>query len=120
MSKQRAMEPEGQKSRAVEPEGHKARVGGDGGDDVEGHVMASRATEPEGFVRSRNAGGPDDFSRSRLSRSREDSGEDDTEGHNLLSNPLLGQQLARAREQEIQRSLRAREAREEASRPHKK
>ena len=45
--------------------------------------------------------------------------DDDTEGH-MLGNPLLNQQLARAREQDIQRNLRAQEARSEASRPHKK
>ena len=37
-----------------------------------------------------------------------------------MGNPLLNQQLARAREQDIQRSLRSHEARSEASRPHKK
>ena len=45
--------------------------------------------------------------------------DEDVEGH-TMGNPLLGQQLARAREQDIQRSLRAQEARSEASRPHKK
>ncbi len=118
MSKLRAMEPEGNKSRAVEPEGNKSRVGGDGDEDVEGHGML-RATEPEGLMRAGNAAGPADLLRSQVSRPREDGGEDDTEGHSL-SNPLLGQQLARAREQEIQRNLRTREVREEASRPHKK
>ena len=45
--------------------------------------------------------------------------DDDAEGH-MMGNPLLNQQLARAREQDIQRNLRAHEARSEASRPHKK
>jgi len=45
--------------------------------------------------------------------------EDDTEGH-MMGNPLLNQQLARAREQDIQRQMRAQEARNQASRPHKK
>ena len=45
--------------------------------------------------------------------------DDDTEGH-MMGNPLLNQQLARAREQDIQRNMRAQEARSEASRPHKK
>jgi hypothetical protein len=38
----------------------------------------------------------------------------------MMGNPLLNQQLARAREQDIQRNMRAQEARSEASRPHKK
>ncbi len=37
-----------------------------------------------------------------------------------MGNPLLNQQLARAREQDIQRSMKAQQARSEASRPHKK
>ena len=43
---------------------------------------------------------------------------EDTEGH-MMGNPLLNQQLARAREQDIQRQMRAQEARDQA-RPHKK
>jgi hypothetical protein len=46
-------------------------------------------------------------------------GDEDTEGH-MIGNPLLNEQLARAREQDIQRNLRAQQARAEASRPHKK
>jgi hypothetical protein len=38
----------------------------------------------------------------------------------MMGNPLLNQQLARAREQDIQRSMKAQQARSEASRPHKK
>ena len=43
---------------------------------------------------------------------------EDVEGH-MMGNPLLNQQLARAREQDIQRQMRAQEARDQA-RPHKK
>lgn len=49
-------------------------------DDVEGHRLRS-AAEPEGLSRSRNEGGPDDLTTSRFTRSREDPGEDDVEGH---------------------------------------
>ncbi len=45
--------------------------------------------------------------------------EADTEGH-MFSNPLLGRELAREREREIQRNLQAHAAKAEASRPHKK
>jgi hypothetical protein len=38
----------------------------------------------------------------------------------MMGNPLLNQQLARAREQDIQRNLRDQQVRSEASRPHKK
>ena len=46
--------------------------------------------------------------------------DEDTEGHDMLANPIINQQLARAREQEIQRGLRAQQQRAEATRPHKK
>jgi hypothetical protein len=80
------------KRKAVEPEGHRGPLArATGDDDVEGH-------------------------RGPLARA---TGDDDTEGH-MMGNPLLNQQLARAREQDIQRNLRAHQTRSEASRPHKK
>lgn len=48
--------------------------------------------------------------------------EDDTEGHSM-GNPFLARELGRAREQEIQRNLKAREhvvQAQEARRPHAK
>lgn len=51
-----------------------------------------------------------------------EAGEDDTEGHSM-GNPYLARELGRAREQEIQRNLRAREhviQAHEAKRPHAK
>jgi hypothetical protein len=48
--------------------------------------------------------------------------DDDTEGHSM-GNPYLARELGRAREQEIQRSLKAREhviQAHEAKRPHGK
>lgn len=46
--------------------------------------------------------------------------EQDVEGHQMLANPLLGEQLARVREREIQRNLKNREFVSDARRPHKK
>jgi hypothetical protein len=89
--------------KAVEPEGA-PRIGDD---DVEGHSLtAKRAT------------GDDDVEGHSLTAKRA-TGDDDVEGH-TMGNPLLNQQLDRAREQDIQRSLRARQTQSEASRPHKK
>jgi hypothetical protein len=47
-------------------------------------------------------------------------GDDDTEGQSMLSNPLLNRQLASAREEEIQRNLKQRQKLEEARRPYNK
>jgi hypothetical protein len=104
--------------KAVEPEGHKRR----NIDDVEGHGGKRRATgddDVEGHSgRVARATGDDDVEghSGRVARA---TGDEDTEGH-MMGNPLLNQQLARAREQDIQRDLRARQTRSEASRPHKK
>jgi hypothetical protein len=78
------------------------------GEDVEGHGGRSlpRAIEGED-VEGHSA---------KLARRAT---EEDTEGH-MMGNPLLNQQLARAREQDIQRNLRAHESRSDAGRPHKK
>jgi hypothetical protein len=46
--------------------------------------------------------------------------EQDVEGHQMLSNPLLGEQLARVRERDIQRNLKNRQFEADARRPHKK
>jgi|WetSurMetagenome_2_1015567.scaffolds.fasta_scaffold1905711_2 hypothetical protein len=42
--------------------------------------------------------------------------QDDVEGHNLLPDPVLGREMARAREAEIERRLRAHEVQAEAKR----
>ncbi|MDP9483153.1 MAG: hypothetical protein M3P84_08030 [Chloroflexota bacterium] len=76
----------------------------------------NRAFEPDGF--NLRAAGDDDVE-GHGGRGRATGDDDDAEGH-MMGNPLLNQQLARAREQDIQRNLRAHEARSEASRPHKK
>ena len=46
--------------------------------------------------------------------------EQDVEGHQMLSNPLLGEQLARVRERDIQRNLKNRQFEADARRTHKK
>jgi hypothetical protein len=85
--------------KALEPEGqHGARRVDE--DDVEGHRLL-KAIEPEGQHGARRVD------------------EDDTEGHSLTSQ-VIGREVARARELEIQRNLKARAARDDASRPHKK
>ncbi len=43
---------------------------------------------------------------------------DDVEGHNLLPDPELGREMARAREAEIERRLKVREIQAEAKRPY--
>ncbi len=43
----------------------------------------------------------------------------DVEGHSMF-NPMVGRELARAREADIQRTLRARQVENEAKRPYKK
>ena len=44
-------------------------------------------------------------------------GTDDVEGHNLLPDPELGREMARAREAEIERRLQAHEAQAQAKHP---
>jgi len=89
-------------AKAIEPEGHNHRTAKLTEDDVEGHrSQGRRAVEPEGF------------------RSTGKITEDDTEGHSM-ANALIGREISRAREIEIQRNLKAHSARDEASRPHKK
>jgi len=85
-------------AKAIEPEGHSRPKLTE--DDVKGHSL--RATEPDGFT-------------AKLVRADED----DTEGHSM-ANTLIGREISRAREIEIQRNLKAHSARDEASRPHKK
>jgi hypothetical protein len=64
---------------------------------------------------------PDDDVEGHGSPKTRVTGEDeaDTEGH-MFSNPVLGRELARERERDIQRNLQAHAAKAEASRPHKK
>lgn len=103
------------KLKAIDPDGLKPRVIDD---DVEGHGRAARAIEPDGLLRAVRGG--DELASPRMSRPRAAGDDADTEGHNMLGNPYANEQLARAREQEIQRNLRAHTSREVASRPHKK
>jgi hypothetical protein len=123
-SKSRAIEPEGHRHRADEDdvEGHRKHRAVD--DDVEGHsgrtLRATGDDDVEGHSgRTLRATGDDDVEGHSGRTLRATGDEDDAEGH-MMGNPLLNQQLARAREQDIQRNLRAHEARSEASRPHKK
>jgi hypothetical protein len=67
------------KRKTLEPDGHRSRLGDD--EDVEGHRMVPSGAMPDGLAKAKNDGGPDDFSKSRFSKSREDGGEDDVEGH---------------------------------------
>ena len=48
--------------------------------------------------------------------STQPSDESDTEGHGLLPDPVLNQQLARSRNADIDRDVRARQRRDEANR----
>ncbi len=126
--------------KAAEPEdfSKKSRADGDE-DDVEGHSSAAkkpRATEDdveghssaakkpraagdeedtEGHSSKLKAAEPEDFSK----KSRADGDEDDTEGHMFLASPSLNQEMARARERDIQRNLKAHATKDEA-RVHKK
>jgi hypothetical protein len=49
-----------------------------------------------------------------------DQPEEDVEGHSMLHDPTIGRQLARSREQEIQRNLKRHELETEARRPFKR
>ena len=49
-----------------------------------------------------------------------DEPEEDVEGHSMLHDPTIGRQLARSREQEIQRNLKRHELETEARRPFKR
>ncbi len=102
----------GSKLRATEPDGFNAKPRASE-DDVEGHGFKMRATEPDGFNAKPRASEPEGFN------AKPRASEDDVEGH-MMSNPLLGRELARARESEIQRNLKAHTSRDEATRPHKK
>jgi hypothetical protein len=90
--------------KAIEPEGFRTTARNAGEDDVEGHRHnVGRALDPEGLTTTaRNA-----------------DEDEDTEGHSM-ANALIGREISRAREIEIQRNLRAHAARDEARRPHKK
>lgn len=50
----------------------------------------------------------------------DESENEDVEGHSMLHDPSLGRQLARAREQDIQRHLKRHEFETEAKRPFKR
>jgi hypothetical protein len=81
--------------------------------DVEGHAM-HRGGEADGAKSS--------LTRSSLTRSSargRDEGED-VEGHSMLINPGVSRDLAKARDADIQRSVRAHNQSSEAKRPYKK
>jgi hypothetical protein len=110
------------KPRATEPDGVRAPKLDD---DVEGHAIKPRAIEPDGHMLARAAGGDVEGHAIKV-RAVEPDGvrapkadDDDVEGH-MMGSPIINEQLARAREQDIQRSMRDRQARADASRPHKK
>jgi len=101
--------------KATEPDGAmQPRIDDD---DVEGHGGKSRAADDDTEGHGGKSRAADDDTEGHGGKSR--AADDDTEGH-MMGNPLLNQQLARAREQEIQRNVREQQVRSEASRPHKK
>jgi hypothetical protein len=87
--------------------------GRDEGEDVEGHAM-HRGGEADGAKSS--------LTRSSLTRSSADGGDEgeDVEGHSMLINPGVSRDLAKARDADIQRSVRAHNQASEAKRPFKK
>ena len=86
--------------------------GRDEGEDVEGHAMHSRG-EADGAKSS--------LTKSSLTRSSaRGRDEEDVEGHSMLINPGVSRDLAKARDAEIQRSVRAHNQQSEAKRPFKK
>jgi hypothetical protein len=54
------------------------------------------------------------------SKDRDPKSDKDVEGHSMMPNPLLGEQLARIRERDIQRNIKQHNLEQEARRPHKK
>ena len=81
-------------------------------DDVEGHSM-HHGGEADGAKSS--------LTKSSLTRSSaRGRDEDDVEGHSMLINPGVSRDLAKARDADIQRSVRAHNQQSEAKRPFKK
>ena len=54
------------------------------------------------------------------SKSRDPKSDKDVEGHSMMPNPLLSEQLARIRERDVQRGVKQHNLEQEARRPHKK
>ena len=106
-------EPDGAKSSLTRSSVTRSSARSRDEDDVEGHGMHSRG-EPDGAKSS--------LTKSSLTRSSargRDEGED-VEGHSMLINPGVSRDLAKARDAEIQRSVRAHNQQTEAKRPFKK
>jgi hypothetical protein len=88
-----------------EPDGFsKAKATGEGfsksraaEDDVEGHSIHRGATE--GFAKAKAT--VEGFSKSRAAGA-----DDDVEGHSMSINPLLGRELAHARERDVQANIK--------------
>jgi hypothetical protein len=73
---------------------------------------SKRDGSPDGFASKRDAG-PDGFAKRGIT------GEDDVEGHSMI-NPTLGRDLAKARNEDIERNVRNRQHEAEAKRPFRK
>jgi hypothetical protein len=76
-------------------------------------MSSKRDAGPEGFSSKRDAS-PDGFAKSKAT------GEDDVEGHSMMINPSLGRDLAKARHEDVERSVRSRQHEAEAKRPFRK
>lgn len=77
-------------------------------------ATSKRDAQPDGITSKRDIGGPDGFAKSKVT------GEDDVEGHSMMINPSLGRDLAKARSEDVERSVRSRQHEAEAKRPFRK
>jgi hypothetical protein len=112
------------KSRASEPEDFQKQARATE-DDVEGHGHNAqrKATEDDveghGHNAQRKATEDDVEGHGHNAQRKATEDEADAEGHMFLASPSLNQEMARARERDIQRNLKAHSTKDEA-RPHKK
>ena len=75
-------------------------------------ATSKRDAQPDGI--SKRDASPDGFASSRIA------GEDDVEGHSMMINPSLSRDLAKARSEDVERSVRSRQHEAEAKRPFRK
>jgi len=105
-------EADGAKSSLTKSSLTRSSARGRDEDDVEGHSM-HHGGEADGAKSS--------LTKSSLTRSSaRGRDEDDVEGHSMLINPGVSRDLAKARDADIQRSVRAHNQQSEAKRPFKK
>jgi hypothetical protein len=76
-------------------------------------MSSKRDAGPEG-IQSKRGAEPDGFAKKGFTD------EDDVEGHSMMINPIIARDLAKARNQEIERGVRARQHEAEAKRPFRK